>query len=397
MRGRAVDAIKLCPFLVSLQISRIDVRGEKMQKRLIFLSAVMALAGCVQQLKPGMIRTYSQPLMQAEKDPNVNFGKYRTFTVRPTAELDSRSKMNPIIEKQLLFALRSRFELLGYQYVDDIKQADLYLQLYYSNEYKSTYVPPTITTVPWYVPGQTQTTHIDLYGSTGSHWGTATTTTPGYYIPMTHTTPGYYVGAYYPCISIGVFDKNTNKAIWSGRAIVSTPQNSALLSSQCLITNLLEGNLGFPFCADPYKRGEDLKTGVFGCGFIIYALEGNDFYPVIRGVWDDSPIDQAGLKPYDIVIKVDSQSTRNLPHSKIRAMFDKNAGENLMLTVLRGNRFVEAAIVAENEVTAQSKWQQCTILGPKGGIKTITLKAALQSLTAIGIDIDKAKLFDLIP
>lgn len=345
-----------------------------------------------------MIRTYSQPLVQAEKDPDVNFGKYRTFAVCPTAELDTSSKMNPIIEKLLLFALRNRFELLGYRYVDDIKEADFYLGLYYSNEYKSTYIPPTITTIPWYVPGQTQTTHMNLYGSTGSHWGTATTATPGYYVPMTYTTPGRYVGAYYPWVSVSAFDKGTNKVVWSSRAAVSTPENSAVLSGQCLINCLLQsadGNFSFPFCGDPRKRADDLKDGVFGCGFLIYVLNGNDFYPVITGVWDKSPTERAGLKVYDVITKIDGQRTLNLPRSKIRAMFDKDAGENLMFTVLRGDKSLDVSLVAETEVEAQAKWQKGKTIGPKGEIKIMTLKPMLKLLNDIGID--KEKLFDLVP
>jgi len=342
-----------------------------------------------------MILVYSQPLVQVEKDPDVDFEEYQDFTVRPAAEVDSGSKMNPIIEKQLLFALRNRFELFGYRYVDDMKEADFYLGLYYSNEYKSTYIPPTLTTIPWYVPGQTQTTYMNLYGSTGSHWGTATTTTPGYYIPMTYTTPGHYVGAYYPWLSVSVFDKDTNKVVWSSRIVVSTPQQDIRLSGQCLLDNLLvtkEGNPSFPFCGDPRKRREDLNNGVFGCGFLIYTLDGNNFYPVITGVWSKSPTERAGLKVYDIVTKIDSQSTLNLPRSKIRKMFDKNPGDDLVLTVIRGGKSLDVSVVAEAEVEAQSKWQKAKCAGPKGEI-TMTIKQAQKRFN----DIDKKEIFDLIP
>jgi len=366
-----------------------------MKSRISLLSLLLFLAGCAQQLKPGMMPIYSQPQVQVEKDLDADFGEYLNFAVHPTAKLDSSSKMNPLIEKQLLFALRNRLESFGYRYVDNIEEADFYLGMYYSNEHKSTYIPPTVSTIPWYVPGQTQTTYMNLYGSTGSHWGTATTTTPGYYIPMTYTTPGQFVGAYYPCISANMFDKSTNRVVWSARAVVSTPENNVSLSGQWLLNYLLvtkEGKPSFPFRSDSRKRQDDLKRGVFGCGFLVLTLDGNNFYPVITAVWAKSPTDRAGLKVYDIITEIDAKSTLNLPRSKIRAMFDRNTGDDLMLTVNRDSKSLNVSLVAEDEKEAQSKWQKAKGAGSKGVI-TMT---AIQAQELLG-NIDRVELFNLIP
>jgi len=369
-RPRCVDVEKetLKPFL----------KGRKMKKKVAIFSLVLLVVGCAQRLKPGMMLVYSQPLVQVEKDPDEDFDKYKNFTVFPTAELDKDSKMNPIIEKQLLFLVRNNLELLGYNYVNTIEEADFYVGVYYSNEYKSVYVPPSSTTIPWYVPGQNQTTYMNLYGSGGwSSWGTATTTTPGYYVPMTYTTPGHYTGAYYPCISASAFDKGTKKVVWSGRATVSTPEKDMRLSGQWLLGHLLLGkeNTNLPICSGSGER-DDSNDGVFGIFPRVITLDGNNFYPIIIGLFCDSPAHKQGLRVYDTITHIDGKSTLNWPRSKTLEAMNKNKGEELVLTIKRGDKVFDVYLLAEDEAVARANWKKIKWFNEKGNI--ITMKRPTQ-------------------
>ncbi|NLX06447.1 MAG: DUF4136 domain-containing protein [Phycisphaerae bacterium] len=168
-----------------------------MRGMVIVLGGILLITGCSSshELKPGMVHVYTEPSISCERDPGAAFDSYISFTTLPLAEGDKTLRMNVIVEKQLLFIIRNNLEVLGYRYVDDLNEADICITVLYANEYESQFVPPQTYTTQRYVPGQTQTAHINLYGPYGSSWGTATTMTPGYFFPVTVTVPGHYVGA----------------------------------------------------------------------------------------------------------------------------------------------------------------------------------------------------------
>ena len=58
-----------------------------MKKKFAILSLVLLVAGCVQQLKPGMISMSTTPNIKCEKDPYTDFARYKNFAVCPIAEL----------------------------------------------------------------------------------------------------------------------------------------------------------------------------------------------------------------------------------------------------------------------------------------------------------------------
>ncbi len=358
-------------------------------KRFSFLLMLILLSGCAtmlsQKLKPGMIWMYTKPLAKYEKDPEVNFNNYKNFSVLPQAEVNTETKMSPIIEKQLLFMLRNGFESLGYHYVSNIKDADFLIMVYYSNEYKSQYIPPSSYTIPWYIPGQTQTTFLnsyntfsgtigsDYFSGSGSGWGTATTTTPGYYVPMTFTRPGHYEGCYYPYLFVAALDKNSKKIVWSGSVIGATPNHDIRLSAQVLFSDLFgRGKPNFPV-SSTYGKTDDSKDGIFGMMATPYTVDGNNFYPYISSVVVDSPADKENLRPGDVIIKIDGQSTLNWPLSRILKAMNKSKGESLTVTIKRGDKTFDVNLIAEDETIARNKWKEVITFDEKLNIRKLKI------------------------
>ena len=356
-------------------------------KKLIYLFIMaMLVSGCATTVKPGMIWMYTQPTAKYEKDPEVNFNKYKNFSVFPQAELNKENAMNPIIEKQLLFMLRNRLESLGYNYVTDVKDADFMVAISYTNEYKTQYIPPSSYTMPWYVPGQTQTTFINSYSTisgnigsdyfhgSGSGWGTATTTTSGQYVPMTFTNPGGYVGWYYPCFFVSTFDKNSKKLIWSGSVVGVTSNSDIRLSGQVLLSDLFGRNeLNFPVNSD-YDKKDDSKDGAFGILASPYTVDGNNFYPHIFSVIVDSPAYKQDLRPGDVIIKVDGQNTLNWSLVQLLDVMNKSKGESLALVIQRGSKTIDVNLIAEDEELAKSKWKERLMLDEKWKTKRIKIQ-----------------------
>jgi hypothetical protein len=360
-------------------------------KKLKYLTFfIILMSGCGSTLKPGMIWTYTQPSVKYEKDPEANFSQYKNFSVFPQAELNKESKINPIEEKQLLFMARNLLELFGYNYVNDVKDADFLIAISYSNEYKTLYIPPSSYTIPWYVPGQTQTTFVNNYNTisgyigsdyfrgSGSGWGTATTTTSGQYVPMTFTKPGGYVGWYYPCFIVSVIDKNTKKLVWSGSAVVATTNSDIRLSGQFLICELFgrkESN--FPVNSDYYKKRDSKKDGVFGILAQPYTINGNDFYPYIVKVAVDSDAYKQGLRLGDVIMKIDEQSTLNRSFSQLSDMSRKNKGESLNLVIQRNEKIFDVSLIAEDREIAKTNWKEALILDKKWNIQRVKIPKQL--------------------
>ena len=369
-------------------VQKLNKIGVEM-KRFSFLLMLILFSGCAtmlsQKLKPGMIWMYTKPLAKYEKDPEVNFNNYKNFSVLPQAEVNTETKMNPIIEKQLLFMLRNAFESLGYHYVSNIKDADFLIMVYYSNEYKSHYIPPSSYTIPWYIPGQTQTTFInsyntfsgtigsDYFSGSGSGWGTATTTTPGYYVPMTFTRPCHYEGCYYPYLFVAALDKNLKKIVWSGSVIGATPNHDIRLSAQVLFSDLFgRKKPNFPVSSS-YGKTNDSKDGAFGMMATPYTVDGNNFYPYISSVVVDSPADKENLRPGDVIIKIDGESTLNWPLSRISNAMNKSKGESLAVTIKRSDKIFDVNLIAEDEAIARNKWEEVITFDEKLNIRKLKI------------------------
>jgi hypothetical protein len=335
----------------------------------------MFLSGCASTTsKPGVIQAYTMPKVTTELDPEANLAGYASFNLCPVAHLVEKTTMSPIVEKQLLFVTRNYLERLGYKNVDSVDRADFYVGLVYANEFGSIYEPPSIRTIPWYIPGQTQTTNVNLYGSTGYYWGTATTQTPGQYVPLTYSTPGQYINYYMPCIHIILVDKKSNKIAWQATGLFATPESDVRKSGQYLIGELLigHGERRLPVCTEWGKRA-DVNDGSFGVDFDVLTTNGNDFYPVVSRLWIDSPAHKQGLRLYDTLSHINGTSTLNTLVSEIRRMLDQHRGERTSMAVKRGKKSVEILLVAESEEVARTTWRKYKTTNERAKIVIMTV------------------------
>jgi hypothetical protein len=228
-----------------------------------------------------MVAFYDTPIIKTEKDPQMESGKYETFALKPASEVAPELEMDPIIEKYLLCAIRNELEFLGYECVGTQEKPDFCIGFLYFNDYKSTYIPASTVTEPWYVPGDNQTTNLNLYGSSGYLQGTIKTTSPGHYVPVTVTRPKRYVGAYYPILSVNVFSSDNWNVIWAGTVIASTSEADVRRTANTLLPSLFD--LHFPIARQAAEK-RDPKRGIFGCPFRVFTINGDDYFPIISAI-----------------------------------------------------------------------------------------------------------------
>ena len=380
-----------------------------MQKIIVILICVV-LTGCATiSNHPGMVYFELEPSCNHQINSTVDFNQYNTFSIAKSK--NSTSGINLIAEQQMAFMIQNILEYSGYQYYSEafpklperkprdllaerapkdllsrvapLESSDLVIIPQYSNEYKSIYVPPSNYTIPWRIPGQTQTTYINTntsfsgsidlrnYSGSGSQWGTATTKTPDTYVPMTLTSPGGYEGYFFPFIQILVYDRKTESLVWSGTICNATKEPDIRLSAQVLLGNLFYGKdpeANFP---PNLKRIEKKKkgNGVFGLMGTPITPDGNNFYIRIDSVVLNSPANKRNLKPGDLIISIDHQTTLNWSFDKFLETLDRDPGQSLELTIRRGKKVFETTLVAEDERTARKNRKGILTLDEQGRIR----------------------------
>jgi len=242
-----------------------------------FTTVVLGLLSCAAMpsttnLTPAKLQR--DPTISTYRDPSYAFAQLKTFSVFPASLMSNEINMNEIMEKQLLFFVRSLFEGLGYRFVALDQRPDFLVTLNATSQYKETYVPPQTVTVPRWVPGKTITSYgssqgtfnSETYGDYssygwGSYAGTSTVSTyiPGYETTDTFTRPAYKVGYYYPSAVVAVYDARSFRNIWMGTGAGTSRNSDVRISSQLVFTHMVSH---FP---DATSRGSAApSSGVVG-------------------------------------------------------------------------------------------------------------------------------------
>ena len=157
-------------------------------KKILFLIPVMALLFAV---------SCSTVRVSADYDKNIDFKKYKTFTLLPWNKHND-SVVSPFTKDRILSALKEEMTKRGYKYVLDLKDADLGVNTYILTRKKTDYQY-----------------YSDYYNPFGYYYGYPWAwygpfASPYYGTPVTKRD--YYEGT----IIIDVFDTKVKKLIWQG-------------------------------------------------------------------------------------------------------------------------------------------------------------------------------------
>ncbi len=298
-------------------------------------------------LSPAFLKC--KPTVLVYKEPEADFTSYRTFSVFPLSIIAKDVKMNPILERQILFFIRNIFEAKGYKFVPIDSTPDFLITAQVDIEYKEIKVPPSIKQVPVWVPGKYITIHdfsyyrfnMSSYNSNFSHtWGTwqgmdtKTIYVPGYLTTKTYIKPGYTVGYFLPSAIIWVYDGKTLKNVWSGCGVGVSKNPDIRACSQFVIRDILKN---FPICSNIDSSAFKCETGV---RIAIFTVDGNSYYPTVLEVIKGTPADSIGIKKYDMIIEIDSVNTCNKPFSEIIKLLEGKPGTKTRIKVKRLNSII---------------------------------------------------------
>src|SRR5262249_33410357 len=99
---------------------------------------------------------------------------------------------------------------------------------------------------------------------------------------------------------------------------------------------------------------EQNRGGYVGVGALLDPHRTPDGYVRVRGLAPDTRAHAAGLKPSDVILRVDGSSTRNLGLEQLLRMLEGSAGAPVRLTIRRGGRSLN--------VTMRRQWVERPIV-----------------------------------
>lgn len=324
----------------------------------VLIVGLLLTIGCVTtttNLTPAGLQY--EPSIQSYKDPAFKADTHRTFSVFPSSLINNDVQLKGgILEKQMLFVLRNAFERRSYKFVELDQSPDLLVTIDASAPYYEEYVPPRTVTIPSWVPGQTVRTYghssgtfdYNTYGNYSSYgWGTytgsstSTTYVPGYMTTQTYTRSGYTTGAYYPSITVAIFDGKTLQNIWLGEGVGTSPNPDVRVSSQGVLMRLLEQ---FPVSVLA-KEILPTDSGMIGIWCSVLTNDGNNYFPTVMNVAPGSPASKAGIKLHDMILTIDGVSTQNKSFSETMALVSGDAGTKVSMTLWRVNKQINVSMV----------------------------------------------------
>lgn len=311
-------------------------------RKVIFILLFFIIYGCASNSKKfEALQLELDPKIETYNDFSFNAKKYKTFSIVPISLYNKDSNIQGILEKQLLFTLRNIFERRGYEFINLKSDPDFIITLEAYNIYREIHVPEQSVSVPQWVNGKTMTTsqqqsgtfyygNIDSFnwGSyRGNYQGSSTTTTyiPGHMSTENYTTPAHTEGVYRPSAGIYVYDGKSGKNVWTGIGMGTSKNSDLRLSSQVLLMKMAN--------KFPERNYKNDTYNSFGFDYSITTLDGNNYYPVVLNIDDNSIMIYKDIKVYDIISKVNNISTLNKSYREIYDLLtaDKNTGIEMIL------------------------------------------------------------------
>ena len=292
-------------------------------KNVLLIVALILLAGCApfaSNLSPVFPKT--KPKMKIFKTSSLDNSQFRTFSVVPVSRLKKGPLLtNEIMEMHMLFFLRNALEFRGYRYVDGTENPDFLATIDGLVSFKlNDHLPEALTSPTW----------LPMKDISNAFISTRMTT-------QTHKIQAHTGGTVYPDIRIDVLDPHTLKPLWAGIGWAAARNPDLRISSQTIAIFLIGEFPQGPFpCID--------VMGTFGFDFYIFTNNGNDYYPTVFQVLDDSPAGRAGVIKYDMIASIDGLSVKNRPLSEIIKILRKGSGNKRLFTLLRGNKKIDMCI-----------------------------------------------------
>lgn len=328
-------------FLLHLRNGRHIMKLKHLQ--VIFL--VIAISGCagttqLNNLSP--IEPNAMPETKIDVDQTFQLANERTYFLNYKEPVDQ--PQNSIFKHRVLFTLENMLTLLGYERSLDRATSNISIEVTASGHDNRVIVPPSTTYLPMTMGGGTTTTLVPQSGSfsaspfmgglggsiTGSYSGYSMiqSANPTYVMNIPIHNPGSTHYSRSTKLEALFHKENTLGLKISSSATFKGGDDS--INSQILALMFIKEL--------PYSDRDDMsiKYGKHTIGIMPYIMSsnGNDFYPVVLEIYDQSLEDQ-GLERLDMIISVNGVETRNKNIKELRPLFYNDNPDPVVCVIKR--------------------------------------------------------------
>jgi len=291
------------------------------------------------------------PLARTSPVRDEVFSAISTFALLPLAGSESRTAKNddPILEQHVLYQVAAKLEHRGYRLVENVADADCYVAVLITHERVEKYVPPTVTAIPTFAPGEQVSTRFNYSGSLGGKyiWGSGTMTgqTEGRWELRPFVLPGSVDRFYRSTITVIIAKATTDERVWHGITAWTSHMGDMRIGSLRAIGMLLDSvppNLAGVMKMLAEQWGfQNVKEMVVsplvdsGALVLLRTTDGNEYFPAVSSVEPGSIASKAGLLKNDMIIAIEGRSCRNVSGRVCWKVLKGPLGSRLNLRVRR--------------------------------------------------------------
>lgn len=284
----------------------------------------------------------SPPVTQLREESKIDAAQYATFSVFPVSVAKGDAKLKGTgHEASVLFSLRNAFEARGYRYVpidespDLLVTADVFSSLMGRFDPKNPPKPGNVSALTDSAlagsgaldPVARKSLAAYEFGSLPPEHG-GTDPLPGNYPVKLGRKPAPVL--YGTRVTVAVLDNATLAEIWTAAGTGVSRVPDLRINSQSVLWAVLDL---FPPAATTKIHAQ--TAGIGGLNIEIATIDGERYYPAILDMDKGSPGWRSGLKPFDIILAVAGEETRNNTLEAVRNKIEGPKGSEIYLTLWR--------------------------------------------------------------
>lgn len=284
----------------------------------------------------------TSPAAKVREDAKIDSAQYATFSVFPVSIAKGDAKIKGTgHEASVLFSLRNAFEARGYRFVPIDESPDLLVTVDVFSSLLAQFDPKN-------PPKPGNVSHLTDSGlaASGALDAVARKSLAAYEfgsLPPGHggadPLPGNFplkIGRkprpvlYGTRVTVAVLDNATLTEIWTAAGTGASRVPDLRINSQSVLWAVLDL---FPPAATTRLHAQ--TAGIGGLNMEIATIDGERYYPAILDMDKGSPGWRSGLKPFDIILAVAGEETKNDTLESVRNKMEGPKGSEIYLTVWR--------------------------------------------------------------
>ncbi len=282
------------------------------------------------------------PIAQVREDVKIDPAQYATFSVFPASVARADAKLKGTgVEASLLFSLRNAFEARGYRFVPIDESPDLLVTIDAISSLLGQFDPknppkPGVVS-PFTGPALAASGALDPvarkslaayeFGSLPPGHG-GSDPLPGDFPVKLGRKPRPVL--YGSRVTVAVLDNATLAELWTAAGTGVSRVPDLRINSQSVLWAILDR---FPAAATTKLHAQ--TAGIGGLNIEIATTDGERYYPAVLDIDKVSPAWRSGLKPFDVILAVGGEETRNNSLESVENKLEGPKGSEVYLTIWR--------------------------------------------------------------